>query len=77
MICKLKLRFDKIYADYRCFLWTVVIVQALSLIIGVTITIIDTYSDAVLTFESELSDGLYIIYEVSYEIVAFIVPIFT
>ena len=71
MICKLKLRFDKIYADYRCFLWTVMIIQALSLLILVTtsIVLISNWNDFVMeTLES--NEVLFSILLVIYEIVA-------
>ena len=33
MMCKLRKEFDDFFAEYGCFLWTVVTVQALSLLI--------------------------------------------
>ena len=36
LLSKLKNRFDDFYAEYGCFLWTIIITQALSLIVLTT-----------------------------------------
>ena len=33
MMCLLRIRFDDFYAEYGCFLWTVVTIQVISLLI--------------------------------------------
>ena len=77
MICKLKLRFDLIYADYRRFLWTVIIIQALSLLISATTNILLISGDAMNDFLEKFDDVVYYILHVIYDIVAWIVPMLT
>ena len=46
MMCKLRVRFEDFYAEYGCFLRTVVIVQAISLIIQTPTNILLYYSES-------------------------------
>ena len=49
-MCKLKIRFEDFYREYGCFLWTVVIIQAISLLIKTTTGILHAYNAAVKDF---------------------------
>ena len=80
MMCLLRNRFDDFYAEYGCFLWTVVTVQALSLLIQTTINALLNYNKAVIDFQYEskqFKPVLHSIFRVIYNIVAFIVPMLT
>ena len=52
MMCKLRIRFSDFYADYGCFLWAVVIIQALSLLFWAT-------TDALYDFKEDAVDNFY------------------
>ena len=52
LMCKLKIRFDKFYVEYGCYLWTTVIIQALSLLIATT-------ADALLVYSKDFTYGIY------------------
>ena len=50
MMCKLRKEFDDFYAEYGCFLRTVVTIQAISLLILTTIESLIRQSEAVNSF---------------------------
>ena len=78
MMCKLRIRFNDFYTEYGCFLWTVVIIQAISLLFKTTTDILLFYDfDAVGDILDECSDFTLIILAIIYNIVALIVPILT
>ena len=80
MMSLLRIRFAYFYKEYGCFLWTVVTIQALSLIVQTTINVLISESDAIYSFvngylwdHQALNSTLVVIYN----IVGFIVPLFT
>ena len=80
MMCLLRNRFDDFYAEYGCFLWTVVTIQALSLLIQTTCNALLTQNEAVSNFVYEtlwLKPVLNSTLNIIYDIVAFIVPMLT
>ena len=79
MMCLLKIRFYYFYLEYGCFLWTIVTIQALSLLIQTTIDALISENEALNNFVYEdLSNPiLHIILEIIYNVVAFIVPLLT
>ena len=50
LMFKLKHRFDDFYGEYGCYLWTIVTIQALSLIVLTTTTALFEFNDAVNDF---------------------------
>ena len=47
VICKIRLRFNDLWSEYGCYLWTVFTVQALSMLIQTTIQVLLIYDYAV------------------------------
>ena len=78
LLSKLKNRFDDFYAEYGCYLWTVFIIQALSLLIF-AITQALVYLDiSIYDFiMEELNDVNYCICAIIYNIVANITTMLT
>ena len=75
---KLKHRFDDFYGEYGCYLWTIVTIQALSLIVLTTTQAILLTNETVYHFFYVELDGVsYLIFWVIYDIVAIIVPMMT
>ena len=77
MMCKLRVRFGDFYIEYGCFLKTVVIVQAISLIIQTPTNILLYFDDSLYKFYRESNGVTKIILAIIYNIVTFIVPILT
>ena len=74
---KLKHRFDDFYGEYGCYLWTIVTIQALSLIITTTTQAILFYNEAVYDYFNEFYGVTYVIFWLIYKIDTFIVPMMT
>ena len=75
---KLKNKFDDFYAEYGCYLWTIVTIQALSLLFLTTIDAIYNIVDAVNDlFDYEMGDVPYCICVVIYHIVVWIPAMLT
>ena len=76
LMSKLRKRFEKFYVEYGCYLWTIVIIQAISLLISTTSDILFTYNGAANDFFDH-NDVTYITYVVTDDIVSLIVPTLT
>ena len=70
MMCKLRIRFEDFYADYGRFLWTVVIIQAISLLIQTTTDILVINNATVNDFYPQCDDVIKIFLAIIYNIVA-------
>ena len=78
MMFLLRTRFAYFYADYGCYLWTAVTLQALSLLIETTINAMISQNDAVDNFLDSNGNPVFVItLNVIYHIVTFIVPSLT
>ena len=78
MMRKLRIRFEDFYVEYGCFLWTVVIIQAISVIIQTSTNILLYYNESFYHFYNHLcNDVTYVTLAVIYNIVAVIVPMLT
>ena len=78
LMCKLRHRFDDFYGEYGCYLWTIVTIQALSLIVLFTSQALLNSSKVVYQyFFFEISNLNYHICWIIFNIVAVIVPIIT
>ena len=77
MMCLLKTQFDDFHAEYGCFLKTVVTIQGVSLLIQTIINALISENEAVINwvYSPTKNQVIYSILSISYNIVAFIVPI--
>ena len=64
LLSKLKNRFDDFYAEFGCYLWTVVIIQALSLLILTTANALIYLDDAVKEFIYDIEDKNPVTFEI-------------
>ena len=78
LLSKLKNRFDDFYAEYGCYLWTVFIIQALSLLILVITQALLILDDSIYDFFIvETNDVTFCICSIIYHIVAHITTMLT
>ena len=56
MMCQIRIRFNDFYSEYGCFLWTVVIIQAISLLIKTAIDNLTAYYTAVYEYYDQCND---------------------
>ena len=80
LLSKLKNKFDDFYAEYGCYLWTVFIIQALSLLILATTQALLFIDDSIYSLTDQMIDKnpvTFCIYTIIYNIVTWISAMLT